>query len=262
LKTEGHWQEIAGKWAQVGPPLRPSAQDIEGFQKLIRGTRALILGCTPELYRLAWPDGTDLLAMDHTRNMIDTVWPGPRDAILCADWTAMPLQPGSRDIVLCDGGFHLMSHPEGQQRFVRSLKSVLAPGGVYGVRLFVPPAVKESKEYVLQDLLDQRVPNLNILKLRLGMAIQESPSQGVRLGDVWSALHQAAPDFEKLAESIGWPIEHLKAIDTYKNSDARYCFVTPEEVEALFSDGFMLESKQVPTYELGERCPILAFRRV
>jgi SAM-dependent methyltransferase len=265
---QGHWQEIASKWAHVGPPLRPSEQDIQGFVQIIEQwekPRALILGVTPELYRLPWPEGTEILAVDHTQNMIDTVWPGPKDAVLCADWTNLPLQSDSRDIALCDGGFHLVSHPIGQTKFVESMRSVLAVGGVCGIRLFVPPETHESPDAVLEDLLAGRIANLNILKLRLGMAMQKTAAEGVRLGDVWDAIHSAGPDFEELAAKISWPIEHLKAINTYRNSVARYCFVTPDEVEQLFCEtvgGFVLDSVFKPTYELGERCPIVVYRRV
>src|SRR5207248_8807639 len=90
----GHWTEIARQWERVGPPLRPCAEDVAIYQSEVDrwsrahgAPRALILGVTPELYRLRWPAGTDLAAADHTRSMIDAVWPGPRSAVVCADWT-------------------------------------------------------------------------------------------------------------------------------------------------------------------------------
>src|SRR5580698_11337179 len=112
----GHWLATSRRWNQIGPPLRPSPEDI-GFyaahiDRWVLGNgspRALILGVTPELYRLSWPCGTNLLAVDRTRGMIDAVWPGPRSAVLCADWTAMFLPARSRDIALCDAGLILVS---------------------------------------------------------------------------------------------------------------------------------------------------------
>jgi len=70
-RPAGHWAEIARRWAEVGPPLRPSAEDLAFYRRAGRLTRergaprVLLLGVTPELYRLPWPDGTDLLARSH-----------------------------------------------------------------------------------------------------------------------------------------------------------------------------------------------------
>jgi SAM-dependent methyltransferase len=266
-----HWPDIARLWAQVGPPLRPASQDIAIFTETINSwthdngpPRALILGVTPELYGLPWPQGTNLLAVDRTQGMIDVVWPGPRNAVVRADWTAIPLRDGSRDVVLCDGGVHLMSHPDGHRKFVRTLHRIVASGGLCIFRLFVPPRQRETPVRVLRDLLEGKISNLNILKLRLGMALQEHIAQGIALGQVWNAIHRAAPDFERLASRIGWPLEHLLAINTYRDSEIRYFFLDPDTVRRLFCDspgGFEWVTVRVPTYELGDRCPTIVLRR-
>lgn len=265
--TAGHWAQISQTWSQVGSPLRPSEEDIAGFRGVIRqwtAPRALIFGVTPELYRLPWSEGTDLKAVDNTPKMIDTIWQGEPGQVICGDWRALPLEKASRDVVLCDGGFHLVSYPEGQRRFVESVKSVLVPGGVCAIRLFSPPRYPEEAATVLEEFLAGRIANLNILKLRLGMAMQVDPSVGVRLGTVWDAV-AALGKFEELAKKCGWPLEHLESLNSYRGSDNRYCFVTPSQVETLFTrevGGFEMESLSYPSYELGERCPIIVFRRV
>jgi SAM-dependent methyltransferase len=267
-----HWPDIARLWAQVGPPLRPTSEDIA----ILTGTidawardngppRALILGVTPELYSLPWPQGTRLLAADRTQGMIDVVWPGPRNAVIRTDWTAIPLKDGSQDIVLCDGGFHLMDHPNGHHKFIQSLHRIVAPGGLCVFRLFVPPQEYETPDQVLRDLLNGRISNLNILKIRLGMSLQTDIAQGVELGRVWNAIHQAAPNFEELALRTGWPLEHVLAINTYRNSDIRYFFLDLDSVRRLFFDmpgGFELVTVRVPVYELGDRCPTIVMRRL
>jgi SAM-dependent methyltransferase len=258
-------------WQQVGPPLRPSTQDTDILADMLstwvrdRGApRVLILGVTPELYRLPWPQGTDVLAADRTRAMIDAVWPGPKDAVVCADWTVLPLADESRDLVLCDGGIHLLSSPERQRRLVRTLRRIVSPRGLCLFRLFVPPRRRETPGAVLEDLGTGKVPNINVLKLRLGMALQEDPEQGVMLGRVWGLVHTANPDFERLAARLGWPREHLLALNTYRNSETRYHFLGLERVVSLFCDdpgGFEPVAVRYPNYELGDRCPTLALRR-
>ena len=269
--TMRHWSEIARQWQQVGPPLRPAAQDIAFCAEAVgewgrtRGApRVLLLGVTPELYHLPWPEGTDFLAVDRTQAMIDAVWPGPREAVLCSDWLALALPERSRDIVLCDGGLHFAAYPHEQQRLVRILRDALSDGGLCIVRLFVPPAERESPDVVLADLLDGRVPNLNVLKFRLWMALLEGAEEGVALATVWRTIHEAAPDLEALAARLGWPADHMRAIHTYRDSTARYHLVTVAQALGLFCGepgGFELHRVCMPSYELGEQCPTLVLRR-
>ncbi len=266
-----HWPEVAHRWKQIGPPLRPVAEDVGAFERAVLSfalekgpPRALILGVTPELYSLAWPVGSDVRAVDHTPAMIDVVWPGPREAVSCAEWTALPFSDASRDVALCDGGLHLLSYPAGQRLLASELERVLSPGGLFAIRLFLPPVKRESKEQVLADFMAGRVANLNELKLRLGPALTESAESGVELDRVYRAVHALAPDLEQLAERLGWDLEHLRAIETYRGSRVRYHFVTLDEVTGIFcagGAGFELVSRHEPGYALGERCPIIVLRR-
>ncbi|MBL8792554.1 MAG: class I SAM-dependent methyltransferase [Planctomycetia bacterium] len=269
--ARGHWLDIAHHWHQVGAPLRPSAQDVASYTDLIGqwaavhgAPRALILGVTPELYRLPWPAGSELTAVDHTVAMIEAVWPGPRSAAVHAEWTDLPFTAASFDIVLCDGGWHLLSYPHDQRCLLDELRRIVPPDGLCIMRLFVPPVQPETPAAVLHDLLRGAMPNLNILKLRLGMALQVSRECGVLLADVWQALHQAAPDFVRLADQLGWSLAHLLAVNSYRDCPSRYHFVSVAEVREQFTEqpgGFSFVDCRMPTYALGERCPVVAFRR-
>ena len=264
--TSGHWSEIARRWAQVGPPLRPSEEDVAfyaGVVRTVRSPRALILGVTPELYRLPWPSGASVLAADHTCVMIDAVWPGPREAVMCADWRVLPLPDASRNLVMCDGGVHLITYPDGQHKLVTALRRVIEPGGLCILRLFVPPAVRESDDQVLDDLLAGRIPNLNVLKLRLGTALQETPTAGVELRLIFDVIARLAPSLNDLADRLGWQREHLLAVESYRDSRTRYHFVTMADVIEMFcrSPGsFAVEKTHVPAAY--ERCPFVVLRRV
>jgi SAM-dependent methyltransferase len=270
-RTSDHWPELGRRWRLLGPPLRPQAEDIRGYQEAIARRprasappRVLLLGVTPEIYHLRWPAGTDFQATDRAQAMIDNVWPGSPAAARCEDWTALSLPDRSRDLVFCDGGLHLLPYPEGQAALVRSLARVLAPAGLCILRLFVPPAAPEAPEAVLRDLSAGRIPDTNLLKLRLGMALQKQPRDGVRLADVWNAFHEAEPDAERLAARGGWPAEEVRAIEAYRGSESRYHFVSVDEERALFCarpGGFEAVSVRVPAYRLGERCPMLTLRR-
>lgn len=266
-----HWPAMARAWDQSGAPLRPSPQDVaayhRGAQAWMQGRdaapRVLLLGVTPEIYNLPWPAGRDLLAVDRTPAMIAHVWVGKPEEVLQASWLELPLPSASRDIALCDGGLHLLDHPAGQKKLVERLHEVLAPGGRCIFRLFTPPAKKESARAVLDDLIAGRVANLNVLKLRLCMALQDSTKGGVAVKKVWETLRALAPDWETLALRLGWPLEHLAAIDVYRESDARYHFMSVDQVRELFcGDGrFVSLGFDVSDYDLGERCPVIVFER-
>ena len=266
------WQENARRWQHLGPPLRPSAQDI-GFNSDIvqewgrhHGTpRVLLLGVTPEIYNLPWPEGTSFLAVDHSQAMIDAVWPGPKEATQCIDWFSLQLPDNSRDIVLCDGGLPLIAYPHKQQQLVRILQAILSDQGLCILRLFVPPPQQESPDAVLSDLLEGKISNLNILKLRLGMSLMKSTAEGVAVGMIWQLIHEVAPDLERLASRIGWSVEHMLVINAFRGSADRFYFVTVTQVTDLFCDnpgGFEVHRLRVPSYDLGERCPTIVLKRL
>jgi hypothetical protein len=267
----GQWAEVARNWKNHGPPLRPSPQDLLFSEEAIaawRGQgappRVLLLGVTPELYALPWREGTDFLAVDRTMAAIEAVWPGPREAVRCEDWLEMSLPAASRDIVLCDGGLNLLAYPEEQRILASILREILAAEGVCILRLFVRPPERETPDAVVADLLAGRVPNMNVLKLRLWAALQESPVQGVELDAVWRTVQGAAGSLEKLASKVGWPLEETLFINAYRGSTARYWIGTVDEVATIFCQtvgGFELASIRVPTYERGRQCPTVVLKR-
>jgi SAM-dependent methyltransferase len=268
-REAGHWGSVARSWAQVGPPLRPSEEDVrvvrDAAEALVTGRghlQVLVLGVTPELHQLGWPEGTTVVAVDHTVDMISEVWPGGAHPAVLGSWTELPLASGSCTMVLCDGGLHLLDHPGSQRRFADELARVTGEGGLCLVRLFVPPTRREALEVVLADLEQRRVRDLNILKFRLWMALRDGPSGDVHLDRVWGVLDEVAPDLEALAARIGWDHEHLRAITSYRGSPDRYRFIDLDEAADLFVQaGFEVADVHTPGYELGASCPTIVLRR-
>jgi len=265
-----HWREISRHWAQVGSPLRPSPADVAIIAEVARGwshvhgraPRVLILGVTPELCRLPWPEGSVVRALDRSVDMVKAVWPGEPAAATCGDWLALDrfFPPASFDLICCDGGLGMLSHPAGQQSLARLMKEVLAPGGRVLLRLFVPPQERETPEAVLSDLRCGRVANMNVLKLRLLHALTPDLVTGVRLGEVYRRLIADEPDFEDLAARTGWPLEHIAAIGSYRGSDDRYHLVDAVQAEAnLASAGLRLLARHGPAYSDANLFPTLVF---
>ena len=269
-EASAHWREISARWAQVGPPLRPSPDDVAIVAQAARDwslaqgrpPRVLILGVTPELCRLAWPEGTVIRALDRSADMIGGVWPGDPAAAICGDWLALDafFPAASFDLICCDGGLGLLSHPYGQRRFADLLAKVLAPGGQVILRLFVPPEDRETPETVLSDLRHGRVPNMNMLKLRLLHALTPDPVTGVRLAEVFRRFVGSEPDFEALAVRTGWPLAQIKAIESYRSSRDRYHLVDARQAEAnLGAAGLRLLARHVPAYADGTLFPTMIF---
>jgi SAM-dependent methyltransferase len=266
-----HWERFARNRSLNDPPVRPCLEDLafcwedanEWTEK--RGTpRVLLLGVTPELYTLPWPKGTDFRAVDRTQAMIDALWPGPKESAQCADWLSMDLPEGSRDVVLCDAGLHMLTYPRGQHALIRRLHRILSDEGLCIFRLFVLPSQPETPDLVMRDLLDGEISNLSVLKLRLFMSMHNNAEEGVRLGEVYDTLIKAVPDLEKLAVNIGWPTERMLVVNNYRNLESRFHLLTLEQTIDLFCrdpGGFRVHRLHTPSYELGQRCPTIALQR-
>jgi len=264
------WQQFSRTFFLTGPPMRPSAEDLANYWDIAnewiqkRGApRVLLLGVTPELYNLPWPKDTDFLAVDGSRDMIDAVWPGPEDAIRCTDWLSLDLPEGSRDIVLCDGGLHLLRYPQAQHELIRLLRYTLSQDGICIFRLFVQPSARENPDAVIQDLLDRKIHSLDILKLRLSMSLQSEAGEGVELAQVYNKLVEAAPDLEKLAARIGWPAERILIFNYYRETKYSYYWLTLEQAMNMFCSnrgGFQAHRLQIPSYGLGGRCPTIGLQ--
>jgi SAM-dependent methyltransferase len=228
--------------------------------------RALILGVTPELCRLPWPAGTILRAVDNSPEMIATLWPGPPEQVRPGNWTELPFADASQDIVVCDGGFHLLAHPAGQTRLASELARVTAPGGLVIFRLFTPPQQKESPAQVFADLAAGAVSDPNELKLRLAQSLQTTAGAGVAVREVWQAVHALAPDLDTLAARLAWDRDALRTLEAYRDRADRYHFVSIAEFEALLAGpgpdaAFRLHAVRLPRHGWGKRCPIVALRR-
>ena len=266
-----HWHPMAQLWKLLGPPLRLSPEDVAGYRRFAwewidrnGPPRVLLLGVTPEIHGLPWPEGHDFVAADTSLAMIDHIWPGARDQVLHTDWLDLMLPPASRDLVLSDGGLNQVNSPAGREKLADLLHHILPRGGRFITRLYTLPTVAESPDAVIASLLAGEIANLNLLKLRLGMAMQESPAHGIAVREIYEKLRDSTSDWQTLAAQLGWPLDHLLAIEAYRDSGASYCFFSAGDVVKLFCESgkFALLGSHVAAYPLGERCPMMAFERL
>jgi SAM-dependent methyltransferase len=228
-----------------------------------RSLRALLLGVTPELATLRWPEGTSLLAVDRSEGMIATVWPKqgtPEGAsVACSDWRALPLDKATIDIVVGDGAVNALANSEAYAPFTRELHRVLAPGGLVHLRTFVAPTERESLDAIAADLDAGKIRSFHALKWRIAMALPTNIARGTALDEVWRAWRSMCPDEDALAALLACDRGTVDTIHTYRGSTATYTFPTHTELRAAFDGLFVERSIVTPSYELGERCPSIVF---
>lgn len=264
----GVWRAQAQQWTRVGSPLRPCSEDIERLAEILaplrsRRPRALILGVTPETLRLGWTDNSDLLAIDCSYEMIHNVWPGypaARQGVICANWLAFPLRQSSRDAVVSDGCFGVTRYPGEHRIVLDNVRRLLRPGGLFAFRIFVLPDALESPFDVYEEAMAGRIGSFHAFKLRLLMAYQREPERGVCVGDVWRAWSAEGPGADALARQTGWPAETVRTIDAYREQTSVYTFPVLRDIRNLATAAGFREIACIDKqYELGERCPTLAF---
>jgi SAM-dependent methyltransferase len=245
-----HWPLHARQWALVGPPLRPSDEDVAIVRaEAQRPARTLLLGVTPELAAL---DLGELVAIDHAQAMIDAIFPaGPGRRAVVGDWTRVPLPDGWADLVLGDGCLSCLTYPHGYHALAAELDRVLAPGGRVIVRLFAAPARRET----IDEIAAADCGSFHVFKWRLAMAVGHERGN-VRVAEIWRAFEAMVPD----RDALPWPRAVIETIDAYRDSSLSYSFPTEDEVVAALAP-FTPARRFVPGYELGVRCPTVILVR-
>ena len=266
-----HWMVHASQWAHVGQPLRPGPIDVGIAESMARqastivghaSPRALVLGVTPELVGMGWPQGTRLISVDRCPGMIGRVLPraGQGRVIgICGNWLQLPLASGSLDLIAGDGCFTVLETLADHGAFSAELARVLA-GGFLIMRLFVRPDQAETIEQVFDALEAGQIGNFHIFKWRLAMALHQDLGSGVAVADIWKAWQSSGLDSASLALAQGWPVADIETIRAYENATARYTFPRIHEAREVLSRDFAELDCQLPDYELGERCPTLLLR--
>lgn len=260
-----HWDKQAKSWELIGPPLKPSDLDIQNYSAWIakeshnKKLSVLVLGVTPEIIQIKWPDHTKLMAADCNLSMIQKILPAPTKAI-AADWLKLPLPSASIDIVIGDGCYSSLSYTD-YEVLTNEVHRVLKTTGVFLMRFFLQLDAIEPINAIQKDLYNPSNFSFHAFKLRLAMSLQDSLQQGVCLKNIWDCWYS---DFKNevcaLKEKLNWRKEAIETIDNYKNSTICYTFPMLSEVRSVVSERFYEAHYFNPSYSLGERCPTLKLR--
>lgn len=270
MSTPEHWAELAYRWAAVGSPLRPTAEDQRIFADLLQLSnniprRSLILGVTPELRSLPWPPGTTITALDQSEDMIGAIWSGESGEAFVGNWLNMPFPNESFDCVICDGGLHLLGFPDAHLALVKSVWDVLILGGFLAIRLFAMPSQGLTVSQVTEQLADGAIGSFHEFKLRMLMALQSDPISGIPVADAYGRIVDC---FERsgrhLVSKRGWSLDEIETLGAYQFSPSVYHFLTEEDSILQFtkSGRFREVARVRGTYSFAEQCAILLFQKI
>ncbi len=266
------WEKWSEKWLGFKPPARPAPEDVALFERFVDeacaqtpppGPGALLLGVTPEIATMHWPQSTRLLAIDFSEAMIRRVWPRhavSNAAVARANWRSMPLADASYDVAIGDGILLWQTFPEDVVALAAEVRRVLKDNGAFVMRLFARPERQEPIEAVFDDLRRGRIPNSAALHLRIGMALHGDLRSGVRLGDAYDAWHANVPNEDVLLPSLGWPHETVGTFEVYRGLDTRVAYPTVAELTDLLAPNFRLTDCRIPASDTHGMFPALAFR--
>jgi SAM-dependent methyltransferase len=271
LTSSGQWSSVAECWfTAIGHPLRPGDADIAAFRSFCEpaiassnNPKALIMGVTPELYHMLSPL-CDTQAIDRNEAMIDLVWPGERSAVTRKEWLRLADVDELFDVVVIDGGIHLVDYPIEQEQLLSGIAAHLRPGGRLVARLFSPPQMRENVESVTEALARGEIASVNHLKIRMGNAIQQSSETGARLNDVWEAIQSHGDILLQLEGTPGWRREEIEALGFYRGQQAKYAFVSIEQVLNManrLDNPLQHEGTRVPDYPMGDQFPVICLSR-
>lgn len=266
------WNDIPSSWDLIGPPLRPSSEDVAVVERQLLEIfsrsnfsspfRALLLGVTPEIATLNWPDIAWLTAVDRAPGMIAHVWPGnsERRAAVCGDWLQLPFRENSFDWVIGDGCLLLLDYPNAYRRLADGIVRALSDHGSLMLRIFCRPGQTESVDDVMRELRAGRIGGFDAFKWRFLMAIQGGDVlRGVQLAEAWDIWRQRVPNPSEFATEHGWSMEKVSVMDAYRDDPAFYHFPSEDEACAAMGDTLTPVKRVVGSYELADRCPHILF---
>jgi len=272
-KAVSYWQQLALSYRAVGSPLKPTPEVVAFVENAVKRfagqrpkarMRAVLLGVTPSIAQIAWPEGTFLTAADYSLDMVRGVWPGnvtgAREAV-CANWRSLPLRPRSCDVVIGDGAMNCIRFPGEFRELADQIHAALNERGLALLRCYAKPAHPEEPGDVFADAARGAIPSFHQFKFRLLMAMQESTVEGVAVDAVYKMWKRRTMEDTRLCERAGWSRQEAATIDLYCGSNTVHTFPTLAELQSALAERFEELEISCPSYALSERCPILVLKR-
>lgn len=263
-ESKDHWRAHAQQWSRIGSPLRPSDEDVALMAGWLGGQpdqpgHGLLLGVTPELTVLS----DSLLALDRDGAMIARLWRPrtPRQTAQQADWLDAASDDARFDFAAGDGSINAIAYADDYSRLFARLRERLRDNALLVLRVFCTPEHGETPEAVLAAANQGGIGSFHAFKWRLAMAmVARRRDPNICVHDIREQFQALVPDRARLAAAAGWPAADIDTIDVYRDSPTVYSFPTRSQLRAALPDYCEEIGCGNGTYELAERCPVIAFR--
>ena len=254
-----HWQTYHRRWSGLEAPLRPNAEIRASIVDLVgdKTKRIMLLGVTPEL-ALSFEN---VIAIDKSATMIANIWPGDSETrrAIEADWQTLDGSLGKFTAVIGDGSCNTLAYPDEVRRVLLQVRDHLEPGGRFVCRLYARPDKPWSWDELEAEAAKPAKVNFHAFKWKLAMRIAGDTEASVPVVRILDHFERLFPDREKLAQVTGWDRPIIDMIDTYRGSNAVYCFPTRDEFVECLPSGFRDAGFHPSgTYDLAEDCPNFA----
>ena len=227
-----------------------------------RQYRVLVLGVTPEIVQLPWPEQGEIFAVDSSLGMIEIAWqphPSLPSAVACARWQEMPIKDRAFDVVVGDGSLNALPGFDYYGEVLREVARVLKPAGALILRCFVRPDVIETPEQVFAAAMAGQFSTTAAFRLRFSFALTQADGS-LGLADLFNAFESFVPDRSELARVTGWPREHIDFADAHKKSKIGLTFPTMSKLTALSEEWFAIDGMRRGTYTQSGDCPTILFK--
>lgn len=272
--SQEKWERAAAYYDKYVPPMRPSAEDIALLEAHIsadlarrpagRFIGALLLGVTPDIASIAWPERSTLVTVDVSLAMIQRLWPrqgpGPRMAVR-GDWRHLPIAPTSCDVIVGDGVLNSLRYPDDFRAVLGNLATTLRDDGVFVVRTFVKPDHIETPEMVMSTESILASADYAHFEFQLLMAMQDSVTEGTKVNARAREWLETGRLERLLAVRPAW-IPRARATATlWRDSPFVVTFPTLDELRALLREYFDERSVWYAASPLAERCPTVMLTR-
>ncbi len=274
------WERNAERWATLGPPWRPSAEDLVNYRTLCQEGltgNVLILGATPELRDLVArerPHGASppVVVADVSSAMLERMSAllqvaKPKDERwVVSDWCDLSFPMDSFDLILGDVIWQLMSVPK-QMRLREVLAGMLKPKGrlVIRFRFRAPHRLVENPIAVVRHYLSEldRSPQHSALLrdsmvVHLGDIFVDPETKCIDYRRVARALHRAA----RVSHSAAYRKFLREATEVTANGVANLTSQTKAEILSIFGKRFMQLGEATATDYVAAADAILAFRKL
>lgn len=257
-----HFRALAARWDALGLPLRPLAPVPGQLKTLIppETTRMLILGVTPDFADLA----ADVTALDNAEAMIAAVWPGdsPDRRAVLGDWSDMPFDDASFDLVVGDGSLTLLPFPDGVDHVLSEVRRVTKPGGQAIFRIFIAPDAPLSDDDLISYARSLKGHSIDALRWRFAVqAVHGAPTPNIVSDDAWRAFVRLFPDPAPLMAENGWTDEDFQRVALYRDGKMQLNFPTRAQIETAAGRHFGdIAFQPSGDYPMSELCPFLVLR--